>query len=253
VLPVVKSKPNPSLSMTSMTDSDSDSVDEIVRRRFEMCLVDILFWLPSTPAVAPLSPIVFPAVAPLSPIVLSEPSSLPRTSVTVASSVDNMVRWQFEICLLDILFWPNFNVVSLKKTPAKVSFTHTSVAPVAEIHAAAEIDDDDSESDDFYCSPAVELFPEDQEQELNFIVEGCVFRGDLEIPTPPPSDAEQEDAPPDRSDSSFSPEGFRFDEPQFDSDGRSIASTCSSPSRYPDSDMDDYCGGAGDPCEYGDY
>jgi hypothetical protein len=54
-----------------------------------------------------------------------------------------------------------------------------------------------------------------------------------------------------RSDSSSSPEGFRFDEPQFDSDGRSIASTCSSPSRYPDSDMDDYCGDAGDQYDYG--
>jgi hypothetical protein len=56
-----------------------------------------------------------------------------------------------------------------------------------------------------------------------------------------------------RSNSSSSPEGFHFDEPKFDSDGRSIASTCSSPGRYPDSDIDDYCGGAGDPCEYGDY
>jgi hypothetical protein len=54
-----------------------------------------------------------------------------------------------------------------------------------------------------------------------------------------------------RSDSSSSPEGFRFDEPQFDSDGRSIASTCSSPSRYPDSEMDDYCGDAGDQYDYG--
>jgi hypothetical protein len=33
-----------------------------------------------------------------------------------------------------------------------------------------------------------------QVQELSFIVEGCVFRGDLEIPTPPPSDTEWEDS-----------------------------------------------------------
>jgi hypothetical protein len=92
------------------------------------------------------------------------------------------------------MFWPKFDVVSLRKTPAKVSFTPTFVAPVAEIHEVAEIDDDDSESDDFYCCPAVELFPEDQEHSLNFIVEGCTFRGDIEIPTPPPFDAEQEDA-----------------------------------------------------------
>jgi hypothetical protein len=279
-----------------------------------------------------------------------------------------------------------------------------------------EIDDADSvysETEDFHSSPTVELFPEDKEQDLNFIVEGCTFHGDIEIPTPPPSDAEQEDPPPDsdgrpwkdvrvpspedtrrfipsaaftrlrreeersntppdefdryladsfrpvtvpllpatpktpppqkssqraattgvaraaravpstdtiarrlsysdasfihqshgerdpnraavsdedtrfdddpdfdpddwqdqalyddmlcgvaatspcstpdgyRSASSSSPEGFRFDEPQFDSDGRSIASTCSSPSRYPDSDMDDYCGDAGDQYDYG--
>jgi hypothetical protein len=35
--------------------------------------------------------------------------------------------------------------------------------------------------------------------------------------------------------------------------GVAATSTCSSPSRYPDSDIDDYCGGAGDQCEYGDY
>jgi hypothetical protein len=122
VLPVVKSKPNPSLPTTSMTDSDS--VDEIVRRQFEMCLVDILFWLHSTSAVAPLSPIV-----------LSEPSSLPRTSVTVASSVDDMVRWQFEICLVDILCWHDFDVVSLRKTPAKFSFPPSPVAAVSKIHS----------------------------------------------------------------------------------------------------------------------
>jgi hypothetical protein len=29
---------------------------------------------------------------------------------------DDMVRWQFEICLLDILCWPDFDVVSLRKT-----------------------------------------------------------------------------------------------------------------------------------------
>jgi hypothetical protein len=40
-----------------------------------------------------------------------------------------------------------------------------------------------------------ELFPEDQEHSLNLIVESCTFRGDIEIPTPPPSDSEQEDSP----------------------------------------------------------
>jgi hypothetical protein len=99
------------------------------------------------------------------------------------------------------LFWPKFDVVSLRKTPAKVSFTPTLVAPVTEIHEVAEIDDDDSvysETEDLpFRVPAVELFPEDQEHSLNFIVEGCTFRGDIEIPTPPPSDAEQEDPPPD--------------------------------------------------------
>jgi hypothetical protein len=359
-------------------------------------------WLPSTPLVAPALPAV---------------KSKPNPVLPESNSIDDMIRWQFEICLLDILFWPEFDVVSLRKTPAKVSFTPTLVASVTEIHEVAEIDDDDSvysETEDLpFRVPAVELFPEDQEHSLNFIVEGCTFRGDIEIPTPPPSDAEQEDSPPDsdgrpwkdvripspenehfipsaaftrsdveersntppddfdryladsfrpvtvpllpatpktphpqkpsqraattgvaraaraapssdsvarrlsysdvstirrshgerdpnlgagddddyrfdddpdldpddwqdqalyddmlcgvavaspssspegyRSDSSSSPEGFRFDEPQFDSDGRSIASTCSSPSRYPDSDIDDYCGGAGDQCEYGDY
>jgi hypothetical protein len=100
------------------------------------------------------------------------------------------------------MFWPKFDVVSLRKTPAKVSFTPTLVAPVAEIHDVAEIDDGDSEyseTEDFpFRVPAVELFPEDQEHSLNFIVEGCTFRGDIEIPTPPPSDAEQDDALLDR-------------------------------------------------------
>jgi hypothetical protein len=61
-----------------------------------------------------------------------------------------------------------------------------------------------SEPEDFpFHTPAVELFLEDQVvQELNFIVEGCVFRGDIEIPTPPPSDSEQDDsrAPWERED-----------------------------------------------------
>jgi hypothetical protein len=114
-----------------------------------------------------------------------------------------MVRWQFEICLLDILCWPDFDLVSLRKTPAKDPFPPSPVAPVSDIQEAPEDDDDDgSEPDDFCCSPSVELFPEDQVQELNFIVEGCVFRGDIEIPTHPPSDSEQDDsrAPWERED-----------------------------------------------------
>jgi hypothetical protein len=115
----------------------------------------------------------------------------------------DMVRWQFEICLLDILCWPDFDLVSLRKTPAKDPFPPSPVAPVSDIQEAPEDDDDDgSEPDDFCCSPSVELFPEDQVQELNFIVEGCVFRGDIEIPTHPPSDSEQDDsrAPWERED-----------------------------------------------------
>jgi hypothetical protein len=120
--------------------------------------------------------------------------------VTDSSSVDIdiIIKYQFDICLFDILFWPYFDLVSLRKTPAKFSVPPSPVAPVSNIQKAPEDgDDDDSESDDFHSSPIVELFPEDQEQELNFIVEGCVFRGDIEIPTPPPSDAEHEDPPPD--------------------------------------------------------
>jgi hypothetical protein len=378
---------------------------------------------PTTPisiSQAPVTPICTTPISvtqvpstPVLPVVRSRP-------IKHYGSVDNLVRYQFDICLAHIMFWPKFDVVSLRKTPAKVSLAPTFVAPVAEIHEGGEIDDVDSvysETEDFpFRVPVVELFPEDQEHSLNFIVEGCTFHGDIEIPTPPPSDSEQEDAPtendgrawkdvripspenerfipsaafsrssgeeqrsntppdefdryladsfrpvtvpllpatpktpppqaiprraattgvaraaravpssdtiarrlsysdasfihqshgerdpnraavsdqdyrfdddpdidPDewqdqslydaellqhvdassspcsspegyRSDSSSSPEGFRFDEPHFDSDGRSIASTCSSPSRYPDSDIDDYCGGAGDQCEYGDY
>jgi hypothetical protein len=329
-------------------------------------------WFPSTPVVAPGSPAV-----------LSKSNSvLQRTPVTDSSSgdIDIIIKYQFDICLFDILFWPNFDVVSLRKTPDKVSFSPSPVAPVSNFHEAPEDGDSDSELDDFHSSPIVELFPEDQEQELNFIVEGCVFRGDIEIPTPPPSDAEQEDPPPDSdgrpwkdvrvpspedtrrfipsaafsrsreeeqrsntppdefdrylaesfrpvtvpllpatvktpppqkssqraattgvaraaravpssdtiarrlsySDASFihqshgerdpnraavSDEDTRFDDdPDLDPDewqdqalyddllcGVAATSTCSSPSGYPDSDMDAYCGGTGDPCEYGDY
>jgi hypothetical protein len=148
-------------------------------------------WLPSTPVVAPVSPAF---------------KSKPNPVLPESSSIDDMVRWQFEICLLDILCWPDFDLVSLRKIPAKDPFTPTSVAPVAKIHDIEEIGDSDSEysePEDFpFHTPAVELFPEDQVQELNFIVEGCVFRGDIEIPTPPPSDSEQDDsrAPWERKD-----------------------------------------------------
>jgi hypothetical protein len=121
----------------------SSSIDDMVRRQFEICLVDILFWLPSTPAVALVSPVG-----------LSEPSALPRTSVTESTSVDDMVRWQFEICLVDILCWPDFDVVSLR---SKFSFPPSLVAPVSNIQEAPEDGDGDSESDDFYCSLAVAL------------------------------------------------------------------------------------------------
>jgi hypothetical protein len=60
-----------------------------------------------------------------------------------------------------------------------------------------------SETEDFpFRVPAVELFPEDPEHSLNFIVEGCTFRGNIEIPTPPSSDSEPDDsrAPWERED-----------------------------------------------------
>jgi hypothetical protein len=41
----------------------------------------------------------------------------------------------------------------------------------------------------------VELFPEVQENSLNFIMEGCMFRGNLEIPTTPPVEMELKDMP----------------------------------------------------------
>jgi hypothetical protein len=331
--------------------------------------------------------------------------------------VDSMVKCAFEVCLVDIFFLP-YSCPPLKRTPTKVSAFPLSQA-AADLELAEHQDDDSEDDETFFSRIAKELSSqddvlseeEDQVQDLNFIVEGCTFRGDIEIPTPPPSDAEQEDAPPDkdgrpwkdvripspdnerfipsaafsrsrreersntppdefdryladsfrpvtvpllpatpkapppqkssqraattgvaraaravpssdivarrlsysdasfihqshgerdpsraavsdedtrfdddpdldpddcqdqalyddilcgvaatspssspegyRSDSSSSPEGFRFDEPQFDSDGRSIASTCSSPSHYPDSDIDDYCGDAGDQYDYG--
>jgi hypothetical protein len=86
-------------------------------------------------------------VAPGSPAVLSKSNSvLQKTPVTDSSSVDVdiIIKYQFDICLFDILFWPNFDLVSLRKTSAKVSFTPTFVAPVAEIHEVVEIDDVDS-------------------------------------------------------------------------------------------------------------
>jgi hypothetical protein len=131
-------------------------------------------------------------MAPVSPVTLAKPISSPRTSVIDS---DEIVRWQFEICHVDILFWPNFDLFFLRKTLAKVSFTPTSVAPVAEIHEVADIGDGDlefSEPENFPLRiPAVEVFPEYQEQERNFIVEDCLFRGDIAIPNPPPSDGKK--------------------------------------------------------------
>jgi hypothetical protein len=76
---------------------------------------------------------------------------------------------------------------SLEKTPAKIPFPSPSVPHVS--HGESDCD-----IEDYSLSPAVKPFPEDQEHALNFIVEGCVFRGDLEISTPPPSDSRQEDS-----------------------------------------------------------
>jgi hypothetical protein len=118
--------------------------------------------LPSTPISVTQVP-----STPVLPVVRSRP-------IKHYGSVDNLVRYQFDICLAHILFWPKFDVVSLRKTPAKVSFAPTLVAPVTEIHEVAEMDDGDSvysETEDFpFRVPAVELFPEDQEHSLNFIV-----------------------------------------------------------------------------------
>jgi hypothetical protein len=73
------------------------------------------------------------------------------TPVTDSSLIDIIVKYQFDICLFDILFWPNFDLISLRKTSAKVSFTPTFVAPVAEIHEVAEIDDGDSVNSETKC------------------------------------------------------------------------------------------------------
>jgi hypothetical protein len=136
---------------------------------------------PTTPisiSQAPVTPLCTTPISvtqvpttPVLPVVRSKP-------IKHYGSVDNLVRYQFDICLAHIMYWPKFDV-ALRKTPAKVSFTPTLVAPVAEIHEVAEIDDVDSvysETEDFtFRVHAVELFPEDQEHSLNFIVEGCTF------------------------------------------------------------------------------
>jgi hypothetical protein len=75
--------------------------------------------------------------------------------------------------------------VSIPATPVKDSIPSPSVAHVSD-------GESDCDSEDFSSSPAVK--PEDQEHALNIIVEGCVFRCDLEIPTLPPSDSGKEDA-----------------------------------------------------------
>jgi hypothetical protein len=297
--------------------------------------------------------------------------------------VDHMVKSAFEVCLVDIFFLP-YSCPPLKKTPTKVSAFPLSHA-AADLELAEHQDDDSEDDETFFSRIAKELSSHDdvlseeesQVQDLNFIVEGCMFRGDIEIPTPPPYYSEQEDAregnpndgrpwkdvripspedtrsfipsaaftrsrreeersntPPDEFDrylaDSFRPvtvpllpatpktpppqkssqraattgvaraaraapssdsvarrlsysdvstirrsHGERDPsraavsddgDPDLDPDewqdqalyddmlcGVAATSTCSSPSGYPDSDMDDYCGGAGDPCEYGDY
>jgi hypothetical protein len=138
---------------------------------------------PRPPVSAPTTSI-FISHAPVTPAVKTTPTSIswfPSTPVVAPGSPAVLSK---------------SNSV-LQKTPAKVSFPPSPVAPVSNIHEAPDEGDSDPEFDDFRSSPTVELFPEDKEQELNFIVEGCTFRGDIEIPTPPPSDAEQEDPPRD--------------------------------------------------------
>jgi hypothetical protein len=140
--------------------------------------------------------------APTTPTAVSRalPSTEKATCVLAPYSpeVDPMVKCAFEVCLVDIFFLP-YSCPPLKKTPVKDPFPPSPVVPVSNIQEAPEeIDEGDSEysePEDFpFRVPAVTPFPEDQEHSLHFIVEDCVFRGEIEIPTPPPSDAEQRDA-----------------------------------------------------------
>jgi hypothetical protein len=130
------------------------------------------------------------------------PSTEKATCVLAPYSpeVDPMVECAYEVCLVDIFFLP-YSCPPLKKTSTKVSAFPLS-------HAAADLElaehqDDDSENDEtFFSRIAKELSSHDdvlseeegQVQDLNFIVEGCTFRGDIEIPTPPPADSEQDDS-----------------------------------------------------------
>jgi hypothetical protein len=122
------------------------------------------------------------------------PSTEKATCVLAPYSpeVDHMVKCAFKLCLVDIFFLPYS--CPLKKKPTKISaFPLSHAATDSEM---AEQQDDDSEDDEtFFSRIARELSSHDdvlsenegQVQDLNFIVEGCTFRGNLEIPTPPPS------------------------------------------------------------------
>jgi hypothetical protein len=111
-----------------------------------------------------------------------------------------MVKCAFEVCLVDIFFLP-YSCPPLKKTPTKIAgFPLSHAAADSEL---SEHQDDDSEDDEtFFSRIAGELSSHDdvlseeegQVQGLNFIMEGCTFRGDIEIPTPPPADSEQNDS-----------------------------------------------------------
>jgi hypothetical protein len=147
------------------------------------------------------SPVSVSALTTPTAISRALPSAEKATCVLAPYSpeVDPMVKCAFEVCLVDIFFLP-YSCPPLKKTPTKVSAFPLSHA--ADDLELAEHQDDDSEDDEaFFSRIAKELSSHDdvlseeegQVQDLNFIVEGCTFRGDIEIPTPPPPVSEPED------------------------------------------------------------
>jgi hypothetical protein len=147
-----------------------------------------------------------PVSTPSTPNSVSQVPTTPEKATCVLApyspEVDPMVKCAFEVCLVDIFFLL-YSCPPLKKTPTKVSVFPLSQA-AADLELAEHQNDDSEDDGTFFSRIAKELSShddvlseeEDQVQDLNFIVEGCTFRGDIEIPTPPPSDAEQEDPPP---------------------------------------------------------
>jgi hypothetical protein len=164
---------------------------------------------PHTPISVSQVPVTPVKTTPTS-ITRALPSTEKATCVLAPYSpeVDPMVKCAFEVCLVDIFFLP-YSCPPLKKTPTKVSAFPLSQA-AADLELAEHQDDDSEDDEAFFSRIAKELSShddvlseeEDQVQDLNFIVEGCTFRGDIEIPTPPPFDSEPDDsrAPWERED-----------------------------------------------------